>query len=147
MKLKKITASHEIYEDEKLASLFRAVLIQSDIGNLINVAQAVYSKTQGRLYVLIEDENNEDSSADYVGFIGGSMVNNDRFNVKHYMIPQTDSLMTWIGQMRKYEGFDTIVFDDIRDSDKASFEKSGFKVIRTLDNILDQEFYQVEYHF
>lgn len=135
-----INEPSHIYSDEAIAGIFKKIIVNATEGNLMNISQGVYRKTQGRLFVAKND------SDEIILLVGGSMVDKSFLDVKHYWIGdiKSDILRESLDQIKTICGVNTLKFE-LRDDDKKAFEYAGIKVTLRLDELLDQEFYVASY--
>ncbi|GAU77446.1 GNAT family N-acetyltransferase [Fusibacter sp. 3D3] len=79
MKFRRIDDYKQLFEDQELKALLKTCIFNATDGKVQNIAQSIYAKTQGRFYVLEEDEM-------VYGIIGGSVVDNDLLIIKHIAV-------------------------------------------------------------
>lgn len=133
MKIERIESSTELYENPEIAQLLSLCLLTSTPGKLQSLAQSVYGKTQGRFYVLYENEA-------VVGILGGSEIDRTHFVLKHCaVLPEhrlkgyASALLKHALEERQYRTMEAETGPEAIDFLKAQ----GFTCKRIKNHILD----------
>lgn len=137
MEFTKLIDHKKIFLDKELANLVSLCIFNPNMGKIQNVSQALYSKTQGVFYTMVEND-------EIVGIIGAKKIDGIKLELHHIAVKESMRLKgiarQMIEDMMEYESVDQM-YCEVDHKIADFFKKCGFNISLVEDEFLGSETY------
>lgn len=137
MEFTKLIDHKSIFLEEELANLVSLCIFNPNMGKIQNASQALYSKTQGVFYTMVEKD-------EVVGIIGAKKIDGIKLELHHIAVKESMRLKgiarQMIEDMMELESVGEM-YCEVDHKIEGFFKKCGFNTTLVEDEFLGSETY------